>query len=322
MSSEAPGSRLLPDALATGQPPLVSVVIPTYNGARYLGAAIESVLGQTHPCLEVLVVDDGATDGTPDVAAGYGPRVRLLRQANAGTAAARNTGVAHARGEFIALLDHDDLWEPRKLECQLPLFADDPAIGAVFAGIEFFRAETGEVTAGYFPGLELDAHDLLAHRVLPIQTVIFRRAALAAVGPFDAALRGTDDWDMGIRLAARFRVVGLPETLARVRLHPGQQGSDTPRMYLHAARVLRKHRSLHPGCRACREARAASWSLLRADLAGARKLQAHRALSEGRYGAAARNAVAATWLDPAALPRALGRALTRPHLTPPSTAQP
>ena len=306
----------------SSEPPLVSVVIPTYDGAYYLGETIGSVLAQTYPHLEVLVVDDGSTDGTPNAAvAGHDadPRVRYLRQANAGTAAARNLGVAHARGEFIALLDHDDLWEPHKLERQLPLFAgDDPAIGAVIARIEFFRTATGENTAEYFPGRELDVHDLLAHRVLPIQTVVFRRDALAAVGPFDVDLRGTDDWDLGIRLAARFRIVGLPETLARVRLHPGQQGSDASRMYRQAMRVLRKHhRAVHPGCRACREAWAASRRLLRVDYAGARKGQARRARSEGHYGTAMRHAVAALWLDPAALTRTLGRALTSRRATDP-----
>ncbi len=136
------------------------------------------------------------------------------------------------------------------------------------------------------------------------------------MGPFDDRLRGTDDWDLGIRLASRFRIVGLPETLARVRLHPGQQGSDAPRMYDHAMRVLCKHRALHPGCRACREARAISRGLLRADFAGARKGQARRALAEGRYGAAARHGAAALWLDPAVLSRTLGRALSFRPATP------
>ncbi len=288
---------------------LVSVIIPTFNGARFLAQTIESALAQTYPNLEVLVVDDGSTDETPAVAASYGPRVRYVHQANAGTAAARNRGILEARGEFIALLDHDDLWEPRKLERQLPVFATDPLIGVVFARIEFFRTETGEVTAQYFPGPELGPHDLLAHRVLPIQTVVFRRSALDAVGPFDVCLRGTDDWDLGIRLSARFRMVGVPETLARVRLHSGQQGGNAVSMYRHARLVLQKHRTLHPRCRACREARAASRRILCADFAGTRKGQARRAWGERRYGVALRYAAAALWHDPAVVSRWLARAL-------------
>ncbi len=292
--------------------PLVSVVIPTYNGAHFLAETVESVLAQTYPNLEVLVVDDGSTDATPAIAASYGPRVRYVRQANAGTAAARNRGVAEAYGEYVALLDHDDLWLPHKLERQLPAFAADPSVGVAFAGIEFFRTETGEVTAQYFPGTELGPHDLLAHRVLPIQTVVFRRSALDAVGPFDVRLRGTDDWDMGIRLSARFRIVGVPETLARVRLHPDQQGGNALAMYQQARLVLRKHHTLHPRCRACREAWAASRRILRADLAAVRKGQARSAWGEGRYAAALACVVAAGWHEPAMISRWLRRAAAHP----------
>lgn len=305
--------------LDCGGLPLVSVVIPTFNGAHFLAQTIESALAQTYPSLEVIVVDDGSTDETPAIVAAFGSRVRYVRQANAGTAAARNRGILEARGEYIALLDHDDLWLPRKLERQLPVFATDPLIGVVFARIEFFRTETGEVTAQYFPGSELGPHDLLAHRVLPIQTVVFRRSALEAVGPFDVCLRGTDDWDLGIRLSARFRAIGVPETLARVRLHPDQQGGNAMAMYRQARRVLQKHRTLHPRCRACREARTVSRQILRADLAAARKGHARQAWTRGWYGAALLYAVAAAWHEPALVFRWLQRALSaRPALSVPN----
>lgn len=304
------------DLLDRRESPLVSVVIPTYNGAHFLAQTIESVLAQTYPNLEVLVVDDGSTDATPKIATRYGPRVRYVHQANAGTAAARNRGVAEARGDYIALLDHDDLWLPHKLERQMPAFADDPAIGVVFARIEFFRTETGEVTAHYFPGPELGPHDLLAHRVLPIQTVVIRRSALDAVGPFDVDLRGTDDWDLGIRLSARFRMVGVPETLARVRLHPDQQGGNALAMYRQARLVLQKHRALHPGCRDCRNAWATSQRILRADLATIRKGQARQAWEKKHYAAALAYAAAAGWQEPATIFRWLRRALSARPMVP------
>ena len=314
MSSDSPHAGIAVAGVPDRQEePLVSVIIPTYNGACFLAQTIESVLAQTYPSLEVLVVDDGSTDATWAITAGYGPRVRYVRQANAGTAAARNRGVAEARGQYIALLDHDDLWLPHKLERQLPVFADDPAIGVVFAGIEFFRTRTGEVTAQYFPGLELGPHDLLAHRVLPIQTVVFRRSALDAVGPFDVGLRGTDDWDLGIRLSTQFRMVGVPETLARVRLHPDQQGGNSLSMYRQALLVLEKHRTLHPHCRACREAWTASRRILHADFAAVRRGQARDAWREKRYATALEHTAAAVWHEPALIYRRLRRALsTRP----------
>ena len=296
--------------------PLVSVIVPTYNGARFLAQTIESVLAQTYPNLEVLVVDDGSTDATSSIATGYGSRVRYIQQANAGTAAARNRGVAEARGDYIALLDHDDLWLPHKLERQMPTFASDPAIGVVFARIEFFRTETGEVTAHYFPGLELGPHDLLAHRILPIQTVVIRRRALEAVGPFDVDLRGTDDWDLGIRLSAQFRMVGVPETLAKVRLHPDQQGGDPLAMYRQAQRVLRKHRALHPRCRACQEAWATSKRILRADLAAVRRGQARDAWKKGRYATALVRAFTVVWHEPATIFRRARRVLSVRPATP------
>ena len=104
------------------QAPLVSVVVPTYNRAYCLARTIDSALGQTHPSVEVIVVDDGSVDETAEmVAARYGSdaRVRLIRQANAGVSAARNTGLRVARGDYVALLDSDDVWEPWKLELQV-----------------------------------------------------------------------------------------------------------------------------------------------------------------------------------------------------------
>ncbi len=290
--------------------PLVSVIVPTFNGAKHIGATIDSILAQTYRNLEVLVIDDGSTDDTPEVVRRYGSPVHYVQQSNAGTAAARNTGVRQSRGEIIALLDHDDLWLPRKLELQVPRFLSAPEVGLVFAGIEFFLHDTGRVTATYFPAEELDAHDLLAHEVLPIQTVMFRRTAFEQVGPFDTALRGTDDWDMSIRMASQFRVIGVPETLARVRLHETQQGHNQERMFHQAMRVVEKHEHLHPNCRKCRRAARKSRGILRENYYGEIKAQAVAAWGAGRRASAAFTAARAFWENPPALWRVLGRSLT------------
>ena len=125
--------------------PTVSVIIPTYNRAPFVGEAIESALAQTRPPLEVVVVDDGSTDDTADRVAHYGDRVVYVRQTNAGPATARNTGIGHARGDLIALLDSDDRWLPQKLEWQVPLF-DDPEVGMVHAGFRCFGSPAALAT--------------------------------------------------------------------------------------------------------------------------------------------------------------------------------
>ena len=103
----------------------VSVVMAAYNYAPYISEAIESVLAQTRPPLDVIVVDDGSTDATPEVLAAFGDRIRVLRQTNQGASAARNRGIEAARGEYIAFIDADDVWKPRKLELQMALFDAD-----------------------------------------------------------------------------------------------------------------------------------------------------------------------------------------------------
>ncbi len=288
----------------------MSVVIPTYNGARYLGSTIDSVLAQTYPRVEILVVDDGSTDHTAEVVQRYGSAVRYLGQTNAGTAAARNTGILAATGDLIALLDHDDLWLPDKLTRQVPRFAD-PNVGVVFAGIEFFDQETNHVTATYFPAESVDAHDVLAHMVLPTQTLTFRRSAFDTVGLFDATLPGTDDWDMEIRMAACYKVVGVPETLARVRLHETQQGRNAPRMYKNALRVVHKHRNLHPRCTACRNAARLSRRILRENYYSDHlKARVFMHLSAGHYVRAAISTVSAFLQNPPALKRVIQRCLS------------
>src|SRR5689334_9621809 len=130
--------------------PLVSCVVPVYNGERYLAEALDSILAQTHRPLQAIVADDGSTDGTAAVAAAYGDRVLVLRQANAGPAAARNLGLAAARGEYVAFLDADDLWHPRKLERQLARFRARPQLDYCVSLMQnFWMPELAEEAARY-----------------------------------------------------------------------------------------------------------------------------------------------------------------------------
>src|SRR5690242_13247080 len=126
---------------------LVSVIIPTYNGTAFLRETIDSALAQTYPAVEVIVVDDGSTDDTAAVIAEYGDRIKGIAQANSGTSAARNTGIRASSGDYIAFLDHDDLWAPIKLARQMRVLRDHPELGMVYAGIRFFNHYTGQVTS-------------------------------------------------------------------------------------------------------------------------------------------------------------------------------
>jgi glycosyltransferase involved in cell wall biosynthesis len=120
---------------------LVSIIIAAYNGEAFVGAALETCLRQTHPKVEVVVVDDGSKDGTGQILKSYGGRIRVIEQKNGGLANARNTGVREARGEFIAWMDADDLVHPEKIATQLAAFRANPALVLVSSDFSAFRSE-------------------------------------------------------------------------------------------------------------------------------------------------------------------------------------
>jgi glycosyltransferase involved in cell wall biosynthesis len=209
--------------------PLVTAAIPTYNRARYVGEAIESVLAQTYRDLDVLVVDDGSTDETPEVAGRYGDRIRYLRQENRGRSAARNAAVEAARGELIAFCDSDDRWLPDKVERQVAALRD--GVGMVHGHIEAIDPE-GRVLPE-----ETEFHQRLfreAHRGGVTyagyawecrcfsSTVLIRAEAFERVGLYDTSLL-LDDYDLYLRLALEYEILFLDERpLSQYRLHPEQ----------------------------------------------------------------------------------------------------
>jgi len=297
--------------IARSQAPLVSVVIPAYNGQEFIREAIESALAQTYRPIEILVIDDGSPVSMKEAVAGFGPEVRYLRQENGGTASARNLGWRSAGGEFIALLDQDDLWLPQKLERQVPRFAEDPRIGLVAGWMEVFDTVTGEPKGTYEPPEEMTVHDMLGHELPPVQTMIFRKSALEKIGGFDASMRGTDDWDVNIRMAAEYRVVSVQEVLGRARMHPSQQGSNGEQMYRNSLRVLEKHRQVHAGCAECAAALRKSRRLVREYYSIFIKGRARAAWKDGQYTAAITRVARAFWQHPPVVTRALGNALRK-----------
>jgi len=190
--------------------PLVSAIIPTYNRANLVGEAIESVLGQTYPHVEVIVVDDGSTDDTVVRLAQFGNRIRVVAQDNAGPAAARNRGIAMCNGQFVAFLDSDDLWVRTKLDRQVALLQRLPAsipcclsnIMMRWANRQVTSFELSWLNPAIDEGIWLNPDEVLATRfVLFNQAVMIRRSVLERVGGFDEGLRLLEDTDLAMRLS-------------------------------------------------------------------------------------------------------------------------
>lgn len=200
----------------------VSVIICNYNYGQFLREAVDSALAQTHPADEVLVVDDGSTDGSREVLRHYGDRIRLLFQENRGVSAARNTGIANSGGELIAFLDSDDAWLPTKLERQVEWF-EDPTVGMVYTGLRYVD-ENGD-SLGTSPtgsrGHVLEDLALLRVPGVPASgsSAVVRRSCLETVGPFDESLSTSADWDLWRRIACRYTIELTPEPLVLYRQH-------------------------------------------------------------------------------------------------------
>ncbi|MFO0811527.1 MAG: glycosyltransferase [Gemmataceae bacterium] len=210
--------------------PLVSVVMPVYNGSRFLRQAIDSVLGQTYAPTEIVVVDDGSTDDSPVILTSYGDKVRAIRQQNAGVSEARNTGVRNARGEFVAFIDQDDWWLPTKVARQVELFAADPTLGLVHTNAGLFDAPSGAFIEGWHyasrSGLLVGRcyDQLLLSNAIFNSSVMVRKAVLDAVGGFDTDIRRNtlQDYDLWLRVAKHSPFAYIAENLIVYRLHPEQ----------------------------------------------------------------------------------------------------
>jgi glycosyltransferase involved in cell wall biosynthesis len=235
----------------------------------------------------------------------YGQRVTYVRQANAGPATARNAGVARARGELIALLDSDDRWTRDKLAAQVPLFAD--AVGMVYGGFRCFSDTTGATTHEYFAGHDADFHDMLAFVPLGTQTLVFRREVFDRVGGFDPACAPAEDQDFCIRVAAQFRLAGLAETVAEIRMHDQQISGDKGRMHRASMYVLRRNERTHAACAACRAAAARARRMIHGFYYRDLNRRARDAASDGHLLSAVGLGVRALWREPAALARLPGR---------------
>ncbi len=221
----------------------VSLVITTYNHARYLGEAIESGLNQTIPALEIIVVDDGSTDHPEAVTSKY-PEVRLIRQMNQGLACARNTGTAAVRGEFLVFLDADDRLLPQAFEINLDQFAAHPECGFVYGAHDKVDAEGRRRWAIPLKPIGEDPYEttLRGNPVGMHATVMYRRDRLNEIGGFNTRFRACEDYDVYLRMAQRFPIACLDDCLASYRQHDSNMSKSSTMMLNAALTVLKQHR--------------------------------------------------------------------------------
>ena len=207
--------------------PLVSVIIPTYNAAKFICQAVNSVLEQSLRDVEVIVVDDGSTDETPRVAESWtDPRVKYIRQPHSERSVARNTGIAHSSSPYIALLDADDWWGPAKLEKQVALLQSHAELGVVYCWLqqvgpsgERLRLMQGFLEPDDATGARVLERLLLNNVPGPGTSAVIPRRCIEEVGGFKPDVSYVEDWDLCLRLASRFPFGFVPEALAYYRLH-------------------------------------------------------------------------------------------------------
>jgi glycosyltransferase involved in cell wall biosynthesis len=212
--------------------PLVSVVVPVFAGERFLGEALDSIAAQSHPHIETIVVDDGSPDGSAEIAAGR-PGVRLLREPHRGVAAARNAGVAAARGELVAFLDQDDLWHPSKIALQADLLANRPELAIALSHVEMVLLD-GTPRPPWLTWLTNQQPGYLP------STWLVRREAFEQVGLFDTQYRVVCDADWLARAKDRGLLNEmLEETLVYWRIHDANGSYEQERMRGETFRMLR-----------------------------------------------------------------------------------
>lgn len=234
---------------------LVSIIIPCYNQARFLAEAIESALQQDYPHFEVIVVDDGSTDHTSDVARSY-PRVVTLRQHNQGASAARNNGVLASSGRYLVFLDSDDRLLPHALRVGVRQLLDHPDCAFVYGHRRDIATDGTALSTNSFIGTEKDAYrQLLLHCcVYPPCTAMFRRDLFERVGGFDPRIVGAEDYELFLRIARQFPIFGYDEIVVEYRRHVTSMSDDSAQMLRACLEVLHKQRRSLRGNREWEEA--------------------------------------------------------------------
>jgi glycosyltransferase involved in cell wall biosynthesis len=268
-------------------PPKISVVIPCYNATPYIAATIQSALAQDWPDLELVVVDDGSSDGSAELVQRLFPAVTLIRQSNQGVAAARNNGIAHAQGEWIAFLDADDIWLPGKLHAQWAALQAAPGTRMAYTAWQVWSSTEPAPQSAYLAQINAESGNtarwagatgwvypqLLLDCVVWTSTVLAHKSVFAEAGVFDPALRIGEDYDLWLRASRITPILRVPRPLALYRMHPNSITKSVPEKNFRALvvgrAISRWGYSSPDGCVAVQQvvdnALAKSWS----DYAGA-----------------------------------------------------
>ena len=231
----------------------VSVVIPCYNAATWISSSLNSVAAQKWPALEVIVVDDGSTDGSVDLLRAHFPDVRVLQQRNGGAAAARNAGIQAAHGDWIAFLDADDWWLPGKLQAQMALLATQPDAQMCTTAWEVWKSEDPEPARELLgpllhpkpaqgrgnPATGWIYPELLLGCCVWTSTVVARTSLLRTLGGFDVSLKVGEDYDLWLRASRLTPIVRVHRPLALYRQHPSSLTKQAPARNYEAAVVGR-----------------------------------------------------------------------------------
>ncbi len=230
-------------AKQSGSDDLVTVIIPCYNGAAYLAEAIQSGLTQSHSPVEVLVIDDGSTDGSAEIAQGY--PIRYIRQENCGLSGARNTGIAHSRGRYLVFLDADDRLLPDAIASGLRALNEHPEC-VIAVGSHAFMSAGGlrlRTVRKEHRGLSPYEALLRSNFIEMISSVIFRRSIFDEVGQFNPALRAAEDYDLYLRIARAHPVWCHSALVAEYRMHDANMSRNSALMLTTTLQVLQSQES-------------------------------------------------------------------------------
>jgi glycosyltransferase involved in cell wall biosynthesis len=227
--------------------PLVSIVIPNYNNANFLGDAILSILRQTYKHYEIIIVDDGSTDNSRQVVSTFGDEVRYIWQENKGLGGARNTGILAANGTFVGFLDADDQWMPDFLETMVFQTQKNLDTAVFFSNARYMDERGMDLPQSVgIPAIPLGKmyHSLLRANFIIPSTVLVKRSVIIDEGLFDQSckpLHGCEDWDLWLRIAPRYKFLGIPASLVRYRLHGNTFSANSTHMEEAVRAVVEKH---------------------------------------------------------------------------------